>query len=256
MVAVWVDMSVKDTGSGIAEHEFVLGQWPELDQVGGNRAPVWPPIAKSLIDMHGGTFTLKSKLRIGTEVIVTLRRKRRHVGLGAVRRGSAAAAAEEPPSPHQPDDKRRALPTNPSSAGTGVVLVPSRESVDTTVQMHEAAAPAVQIPRGQGGEFALRAKIIGVTAPMVIDTGATSVVLTGETAKAIGLPLELLEYDVDVETAGDLRGGTATLDRLAVGKLVEKSIPALVVPRADEDQPLGMRFSPSAGKWARATRRC
>ena len=33
-------------------------------------------------------------------------------------------------------------------------------------------APAVQIPRGQGGEFTLRAKINGVTAPMVIDTGA------------------------------------------------------------------------------------
>src|SRR6185369_10931828 len=47
-------------------------------------------------------------------------------------------------------------------------------------------APAVQIPRGQGGEFALRAKINGVAAPMVIDTGATSVVLTWETAKAIG----------------------------------------------------------------------
>ena len=29
------------------------------------------PIAKSLVDLHGGTFTLKSKLRIGTEVIVT-----------------------------------------------------------------------------------------------------------------------------------------------------------------------------------------
>ena len=29
------------------------------------------PIAKSLIDLHGGTFTLKSKVRIGTEVIVT-----------------------------------------------------------------------------------------------------------------------------------------------------------------------------------------
>ena len=39
-------------------------------------------------------------------------------------------------------------------------------------------APAVQIARGQGGEFALQAKINGVTAPMVIDTGATSVVLT------------------------------------------------------------------------------
>ncbi|MGH3631541.1 MAG: ATP-binding protein, partial [Sciscionella sp.] len=29
------------------------------------------PIAKSLVDLHGGTFNLKSKLRIGTEVIVT-----------------------------------------------------------------------------------------------------------------------------------------------------------------------------------------
>jgi predicted aspartyl protease len=51
-----------------------------------------------------------------------------------------------------------------------------------------APAPAVQIPRGQGGEFALRAKINGVAAPMVIDTGATSVVLTWETAKATASP--------------------------------------------------------------------
>ena len=29
------------------------------------------PIAKSLVDLHGGTFSLKSKLRIGTEVVVT-----------------------------------------------------------------------------------------------------------------------------------------------------------------------------------------
>ena len=28
-------------------------------------------IAKSLVDLHGGTFTFKSKLRIGTEVIFT-----------------------------------------------------------------------------------------------------------------------------------------------------------------------------------------
>jgi two-component system cell cycle sensor histidine kinase PleC len=29
------------------------------------------PIAKSLVDLHGGSFVLKSKLRIGTEVVVT-----------------------------------------------------------------------------------------------------------------------------------------------------------------------------------------
>ena len=37
---------------------------------------------------------------------------------------------------------------------------------------------AVQITRAQTGEFALQAKINGTIAPMVIDTGATSVVLT------------------------------------------------------------------------------
>src|SRR5882757_2496870 len=65
----------------------------------------------------------------------------------------------------------------------------------------KSQARAVQIARGQAGEFALQARINGVNAPMVIDTGATSVVLTWETAKAAGLPLELLDYNVDVETA-------------------------------------------------------
>jgi aspartyl protease family protein len=112
-------------------------------------------------------------------------------------------------------------------------------------------ARAVQIPRGQTGEFALRAKINGVNAPMVIDTGATSVVLTWETAKAAGLPLELLEYDVDVQTAGGhTRAARLTLDRLAIGKLVERSIPALVVPRGQmKTNLLGMSFLDRLESW-------
>ena len=112
-------------------------------------------------------------------------------------------------------------------------------------------ARAVQIARGQAGEFALHAKINGVSAPMVIDTGATSVVLTWETAKAAGLPLELLEYDVDVETAGGhTRAARLTLDRLAIGKLVERSVPALVVPRGQmKTNLLGMSFLDRLESW-------
>ena len=112
-------------------------------------------------------------------------------------------------------------------------------------------AAAVQIPRGQGGEFALKAKINGVNAPMVIDTGATSVVLTWETAKAIGLPIEMLEYNVDVETAGGhTKAARLTLDRLAVGGLVEKSVPALVVPRGQmKTNLLGMSFLDRLESW-------
>jgi aspartyl protease family protein len=116
-----------------------------------------------------------------------------------------------------------------------------------------AASPAraVQIARAQGGEFALQAKINGVSAPMVIDTGATSVVLTYETARAAGLPLELLEYDVDVETAGGhTRAARLTLDRLAIGKLVERSVPALVVPHGQmKTNLLGMSFLDRLESW-------
>jgi aspartyl protease family protein len=118
-------------------------------------------------------------------------------------------------------------------------------------QAHSVRARGVQITRGQGGEFALQARINGVPAPMVIDTGATSVVLTYETAKAAGLPLELLEYDVEVETAGGhTRAARLTLDRLAIGKLVERSVPALVVPHGQmKTNLLGMSFLDRLESW-------
>jgi aspartyl protease family protein len=118
---------------------------------------------------------------------------------------------------------------------------------------HRAKAPGrtVQIARGQSGEFALQARINGVAAAMVIDTGATSVVLTYETAKAAGLPLELLEYDVDVQTAGGrTKAARLTLDRLSIGRLIERSVPALVVPHGQmKTNLLGMSFLDRLESW-------
>ena len=128
-------------------------------------------------------------------------------------------------------------------------------ATDTVSELlrERAVGPAsvVQIPRGQNGEFNIHAKINGFAAPMVIDTGATSVVLTYETAKAIGLPLEVLEYDADVETAGGrTKAARVTLDRLAIGKLVERSVQALVVPRGQmKTNLLGMSFLDRLESW-------
>ncbi len=128
----------------------------------------------------------------------------------------------------------------------------ARNSV-TEMLHHRAAAHSriQQVPRGNGGEFRLDARINGVKVPMVIDTGATSVVLTYETAKAAGLPLELLDYNVPVETVGgSTRAARLTLDRLAVGRLVEHSIPALVVPRGQmKTSLLGMSFLDRLESW-------
>jgi aspartyl protease family protein len=128
-------------------------------------------------------------------------------------------------------------------------------ATDTVSDMlrRRAASPvrAVQITRGQGGEFTLRAKVNGVTAPMVVDTGATLVVLTQETARAAGVPLELLTYNVDLETAGGhTKAARLTLDRLAIGNLVERSIPALIVPHGQmKTNLLGMSFLDRLESW-------
>ena len=69
-------MSVKDTGPGIPEEEIPIvlasfGQGSNSIKSAEQGAGLGLPIAKSLTDLHGGTFVLKSKLRIGTEVVVT-----------------------------------------------------------------------------------------------------------------------------------------------------------------------------------------
>jgi two-component system, cell cycle sensor histidine kinase PleC len=68
-------VSVKDTGAGIPDEEIPIvlasfGQGSNSIKSAEQGAGLGLPIAKSLVDLHGGTFTLKSKLRIGTEVVV------------------------------------------------------------------------------------------------------------------------------------------------------------------------------------------
>jgi two-component system cell cycle sensor histidine kinase PleC len=74
-------LSVKDTGPGIPEHEiprvlksFGQGSLAHHTVEGGTGLGL--PITKGLTELHNGTFELKSKLRYGTDVIVTFPRKR------------------------------------------------------------------------------------------------------------------------------------------------------------------------------------
>ena len=108
-----------------------------------------------------------------------------------------------------------------------------------------------EVVRGRRGDFAIAAHINGAKVPMVIDTGATSVVLTQEAARAAGLPIEVLDYTVNVDTAnGHTRAAPVTLDRLAVGGLIERSVPALVVqPGPLKNNLLGMTFLNRLESW-------
>ena len=102
----------------------------------------------------------------------------------------------------------------------------------------------VEVVRGRGGDFAVSTRVNGARVPMVLDTGASSVVLTQEAAKAAGLPIEVLNYTVTVDTAnGRTRAAPVTLDRIDIGSVTERSVPALVAQAGElRHNLLGMSF--------------
>jgi aspartyl protease family protein len=102
----------------------------------------------------------------------------------------------------------------------------------------------VEIARGNRGEFQIYAEVNGARIPTVYDTGASAVVLTQEAAKAAGLPLDFLNYSVQVETAnGRTRAAPVTLDRIKVGGIEERQVPALIAqPGQLRMSLLGMSF--------------
>ncbi len=109
----------------------------------------------------------------------------------------------------------------------------------------------VEVVRTRGGDFALTVHINGAHVPMVLDTGASSVVLTQNTARAAHLPIEMLDYSVTVDTAnGRTRAAPVTLDKIAIGGLVERAVPALVVRDGGlKNNLLGMTFLNRLQSW-------
>ena len=88
-------VSIKDTGPGIPESEiptvlssFGRGSLAQKNAEEGTGLGL--PIVKGLVELHGGTFTLKSKVREGTEVIFILPAERVMDTLPAIRQRDPA----------------------------------------------------------------------------------------------------------------------------------------------------------------------
>jgi aspartyl protease family protein len=110
---------------------------------------------------------------------------------------------------------------------------------------------SVEVARTANSDFDVTTQINGARVAMVLDTGASSVVLTRDDAKAAGLPLEVLAYTANIDTAnGRTRAASVTLDRIAVGGLVERSVEALVAqPGQLKTSLLGMSFLNRLQSW-------
>ncbi|HXX09026.1 MAG TPA: HAMP domain-containing sensor histidine kinase [Pseudolabrys sp.] len=109
-------ISVKDTGPGIPEEEIPIvlasfGQGSNSIKSAEQGAGLGLPIAKSLVDLHGGTFTLKSKLRIGTEVIVTFPPERVVAAMAVMPEPAPPIASKG--EPEVPSEEKRRLSGRP-----------------------------------------------------------------------------------------------------------------------------------------------
>ena len=102
----------------------------------------------------------------------------------------------------------------------------------------------VAVTRRYDGTFVVPAKINERDVQFLFDTGASSVVLSAETAEALGFRPETLNYRIPVSTAnGRGLAATITIERLAVGPIQVRKLPAMVArPGMLEGNLLGQTF--------------
>ena len=103
-----------------------------------------------------------------------------------------------------------------------------------TVPTPPAAKPVngdsiVEIEAERNGHFNAEADINGRSIPVMIDTGATMVVLSYEDAERAGLMLTDKDFTRAVSTAnGTARVAPVTLDRVSIGNITVRDVPAAV----------------------------
>ena len=92
--------------------------------------------------------------------------------------------------------------------------------------------------------FVINAKINGNTERFLFDTGASTIVLTVDSARAAGFDPSRLIYSIPVQTAnGQTEAARIKLERIEVGGIVRENIEALVARReALNENLLGMNY--------------
>ena len=102
----------------------------------------------------------------------------------------------------------------------------------------------VSIARRIDGTFVVSGQVNDRDLRFIFDTGASTVVLTAESAQAVGFAPGALNYTVPVSTAnGRTMAAPVTLDTLRVGSITERRVRALVArPAALRENLLGMTF--------------
>lgn len=87
----------------------------------------------------------------------------------------------------------------------------------------------IRVPADGRGHFFLRATVNGSSVPFLVDTGASTIVLSPEDARRIGFRPAGLAFDQRIMTAGgEVPGASVTLREIRIGQLQVFGVPATV----------------------------
>ena len=102
----------------------------------------------------------------------------------------------------------------------------------------------VELKAGAHGHYYARAEINGRPIDVLVDSGASLVALTYDDARAAGLSIRDSDYTQRVSTAnGSARVAPVTLDRVSIGDITVRDVPAAVSePGSLATSLLGMSF--------------
>lgn len=123
----------------------------------------------------------------------------------------------------------------------GELLPPGHAITAETTDIGERA---VRIRRRNDGHYVARTEINGVKSDMLVDTGASTVVLRPADAERIGIDMRRLTFTVPVQTAnGTTYAASVRLRAITVGPIQIRDVEALIAkPGTLKESLLGISF--------------
>lgn len=121
-------------------------------------------------------------------------------------------------------------------------LLPPGEAI--SVGSRNDTRRSVRIRKRRDGHFIARARVNGASVQMLVDTGASSVVLKPSDAQAAGINMANLSYTTPIVTAnGSTFAASVKLESIEIGSITIRDVGALVArPGSLRESLLGMSF--------------
>ncbi len=122
-------------------------------------------------------------------------------------------------------------------------IAPEPVRADTQAAPVVPAANAALLKLEPDGHYWANADVDGRAIRFMVDTGASTVALTYEDARRIGLDPDRLDYSWTIRTAGgEVFGASVQLESIRIGRVKVKNVEAMVLREGLSQSLLGMTF--------------